>query len=179
MEKQRVRSRTRELVFAAMLAAVTAVCSQIAVPLPAGVPVTLQTFAVALTGYLLGWRYGLLSVGAYLLLGLAGVPVFAQMMSGPAVLFGITGGFLIGFLPMAALCGFSLRFPAVWTRIALGLAGLAVCHLAGALQFSLLTGTGFIASLPLVSLPYLAKDAVSVVLACLFARMTLRFLPRA
>ena len=61
----------------AMLAAVIAVCSIISFPLPSGVPVTLQTFATALAGFVLGWKYAPIAVAVYLAIGAVGVPVFA------------------------------------------------------------------------------------------------------
>lgn len=88
-----------------MFAAVLAVMSQIAIPMPSGVPMTLQTFAVALAGAVLGWKLGALSALVYLLLGAAGVPVFSGMSGGLGVLLGKTGGFIFGFIFMALLCG--------------------------------------------------------------------------
>lgn len=80
-------------------------CAQIKVLLPFGpVPVTGQTFAVLMIGALLGSRRGCLAVLAYLIEGIAGLPVFA--FGGGAVVFaGPTGGYLMGFLPAAYLTG--------------------------------------------------------------------------
>lgn len=69
------------------------------------VPVTLQTFAVAALAAAFGWRIGVATVVAYLLEGAAGLPVFAGAVAGPAYLLGPTGGFLVGFIPMAYLIG--------------------------------------------------------------------------
>jgi biotin transport system substrate-specific component len=73
-------------------------------PLPP-VPFTLQTLAVALIAGAAGWRIGVATVALYLIEGLAGVPVFAGDTAGPAYLLGTTGGFLIGYLPMAYVIG--------------------------------------------------------------------------
>ena len=67
---------TKSIILVGMFAAVLAVMSQIAIPMPSGVPMTLQTFAVALAGAVLGWKLGALSALVYLLLGAAGVPHF-------------------------------------------------------------------------------------------------------
>ena len=101
--------RTRNLTFTALFAAVIAVCAQITVPMPSGVSFTLQTFAVALAGYLLGAKYGTLTVLVYLLLGAVGAPVFSAFHGGFHILLGKTGGYLWGFLPMAFLCGLAAR----------------------------------------------------------------------
>ena len=151
--------------------AVLAVLSQISIPLPSGVPITLQTLAVALCGFVLGAKRGALSVALYILLGGIGLPVFAQLSGGFDKLIGMTGGFIWGFLPFAALCGLGeqRRERRFVLKAVLSMAGLAVCHLLGVLQFSLVTGTGFGQSFALVSLPYLVKDVASVYAAWLLA----------
>jgi biotin transport system substrate-specific component len=73
-------------------------------PLPP-VPFTLQTLAVALIAAGAGWRVGVATVALYLAEGLAGLPVFAGDLAGPAYFMGTTAGFLVGFLPMAWIIG--------------------------------------------------------------------------
>ena len=158
-------SNLSRLTRSAMLVAVVAVCSQITIPLPSGVPVTLQTLAVALCGYLLGPLDGVLTLAVYLALGLMGVPVFSAFGAGFGILLGRTGGFLLGFLPMAFFCGLAGRQEKRLPQLLLGLPGLVLCHVAGVAQFSLLTGMGFWASTLLVSVPYLVKDVASVLFA--------------
>jgi len=80
-----------------------ALCTQVAIGYP--VPVTGQTFAVLVAGMLLGSRRGALCVLTYLAEGAAGLPVFAHGKAGMAVLFGPTGGYLIGFVAAAYVVG--------------------------------------------------------------------------
>ena len=101
--------KTKDMILTAMLTAVLAVLSIINIPMPSGVPITLQTFAVALCGYVLGSRWGTLSTFLYVLIGTIGVPVFAGMQAGVGILLGPTGGFLFGFIPMAFLAGFGIK----------------------------------------------------------------------
>lgn len=164
MMKKEQHMQTKTIVITGMFAAVIAVLSQIAIPMPSGVPITLQTFAIALTGYVIGWKKGLASTVVYLILGAIGVPIFAGFTGGFQILAGPTGGFMFGFLGMAVLCGFGAKVRNRITSTVLGFAGLFICHLAGAFQFSLVSGSGFVESLMLVSVPYLIKDAISVVL---------------
>lgn len=159
------KNTTQAIVFTGMLAALLVVLSQISIPLPTGVPITLQTFGVALCGYLLGKKCGTLSVLVYLALGVVGLPVFAGFSGGFGVVLGMTGGFLWGFLPMAFGCGFGMSLKGKFFPVLPGLCGLVICHLFGALQFSLVSGTAFWQSLLIVSVPYLVKDVISVVLA--------------
>jgi biotin transport system substrate-specific component len=85
-------------------------CAQIRIPLPfTPVPITGQTFGVLLTGALLGSRYGTFVVIAYVVQGLTGLPVFAGLKGGIAVLFGPTGGYILGFIPAAFIVGWLLE----------------------------------------------------------------------
>lgn len=87
----------RMMVLAALFAALTAVLAQVTIPLPL-VPITGQTISIGLIAIILGGRWGAVAVVIYLLMGLVGLPVFAQAKGGAAVLFGPTGGYLIGFI---------------------------------------------------------------------------------
>lgn len=153
----------RSMVMIGMFTAVLAVLSIIEIPMPSGVPITLQTFAVALCGYVLGWKRGAACGALYLLIGTIGVPVFAGMSGGVSKLLGPTGGFIFGFILLAGLCGAGAACKNKILAVIAGLLGLAVCHLLGVVQFGIVTSTGFVQSLLLVSVPYLLKDALSVV----------------
>lgn len=84
------------MVYIAIFAVIIAVCSWISVPMV--VPFTLQTFGVFCAVGLLGGKRGTLSVLIYVLLGAVGVPVFAGFSSGIGTLFGVTGGYIMGFI---------------------------------------------------------------------------------
>ena len=156
---------TKTIVITGMFAAVIAVLAQIAIPMPSGVPITLQTFPIALTGAVLGARLGTAATGIYILLGAVGVPVFSNFTGGLAIIAGKTGGFIWGFLFLALLCGAGATLKNKPLGVATGLLGLIACHLLGTLQFSLLTGMNFPESALLVSVPYLPKDILSLILA--------------
>lgn len=90
-------------VLAFFMACITGIFAQIVIPLPwTPVPITAQTFAVLIAGIVLGRHWGGLSQIIYVLVGLIGVPWFAGMTGGYEMVFGATGGYLIGFI-MAAL----------------------------------------------------------------------------
>jgi len=88
-----------------MFVAIVTICAQIAIPLPGGVPFTLQTWAILLAGLLLGSKKGAIVAVAYLLLGAVGVPVFANFSGGIFRFVGPTGGFLLSFPIMAYVAG--------------------------------------------------------------------------
>lgn len=159
------KNKTRMMTLIALMTAVISVCSLISIPTPWGIPFTLQTFAVALCGFVLGMKFAPLAVVLYLALGAVGIPVFSGFSSGFAQLAGYTGGFLWGFILLATACGAGKRFQNKLFLIMFALCGLLACHLLGSLQFGLITGRSFVQSFLIASLPYLLKDAISMVLA--------------
>jgi len=167
MKKEKIQNLALSGVFVVIIA----VLSQIAIPIPTlGVPLTLQTFAVAFCGYFLALYYGVLSVFVYILIGLIGVPVFANFGVGVATLFGFSGGFIFGFLPLCFFCSLSRYFKNEFNKIIFGIIGLLICHFFGVLQFSFITKSGMIHSFLVVSLPYIIKDVLSVIIAFLFSK---------
>jgi biotin transport system substrate-specific component len=129
------RTATTDVALVATFAAFIAVCTLVGgIPGPSGVPFTLQTFAVVLAGLVLGARRGLAAVALYLVVGFAGVPVFAEHTAGLAVLSGPTGGYLVGFLAAAVVAG-------ALVRPALAVAGRLQPR-AGVVLASVLVGVG-------------------------------------
>ena len=161
---------TRRLVAAALFAALTAVCSQLQIPLPA-IPINLALFAVYLSGALLGARWGALAMIAYALLGAIGVPVFVGFVSGPAALFGRTGGYILGYVFAAGIVGLlSRRWGRTFAPLCAAMAlGTGACYLFGTAWFMVLTGSTLAASLSACVLPFLPGDAVKIALAAALA----------
>lgn len=163
-----------EMALCAFFAALTAVLSQISIPLQP-VPVNLATLSVCLAGGVLGAGPAAVSQGIYLLLGLVGLPVFAGMSGGAGVLAGPTGGYLIGYVAAAWLIGF-LRGK---TPAALAMAaGSVLCYVLGTAWFMVSTKTGLIASLWLCVLPFLIGDALKIAAAAVTAPRLSRALRR-
>lgn len=102
MNKEQLKLRS--MIVTALFAAIIGVMAQLTIPLPL-VPITGQTLAIGLAATILGSRYGTLSVILYLIIGSAGVPVFAEFSAGVSKLVGPTGGFLVGFIPTAFIIG--------------------------------------------------------------------------
>lgn len=177
--KLELKNNVQKLVLIGVMAAVLVVLSPVSIPIPVGVPVTLQTFGMALCGFVLGPVMGTAAVGVYLAMGAIGIPVFAGFTGGIGSFLGLSGGFLWGFLPMAFLCGLGARVGKKVLAIPLSLLGLLVCHLFGVIQFTLLNSTPFISSVLAVSLPFLLKDAISVVMAYLMGLAVVVSLKRA
>lgn len=160
--RKHMKISTRTIVTVGMFTAVLSVMSIVTIPMPSGVPVTLQTFAVALCGYVLGSKKGFAATVVYILLGTVGVPVFAGMTGGPSWLAGYSGGFIWGFLFLSFLCGFGMERRLMAVKLACGLTGLFFCHLIGVIQFAAVASVSVPAAFVSVSLPYLFKDVISV-----------------
>jgi biotin transport system substrate-specific component len=126
------RLTTRDLVYAALFTALIAAGAFVFIPL-GPVPFTLQVTFVLLASMLLGPKLAVLSVVAYLCLGLV-APVFAGGTSGIGILAGPTAGYLWGFIPAAALTGWLAgRGEASLARLVLaGVAGLVPIYVLGA-----------------------------------------------
>lgn len=163
-----MKLNVRTICMIALLTAVTSVLSIMQIPTPWGVPFTLQTAAMALSGYLLGEKYGTVSTILYVLLGTIGVPVFAGMSAGPGVLFGATGGYIFGFIFMTLLCGIGRAHMkkgaagVVWLVVFSAL-GLAACHILGIIQFKFVAKMTWANAALVGSVPYLLKDIASMI----------------
>ena len=128
-------SSIRSVCQIALFAAIIAVCSQIQIPLT--VPFTMQTFAVFSALAILGGKNGTISILIYIALGAIGVPVFAGFSGGIGVLFGTTGGYILGFLFSGLLYWLITHFlgtklPVMIAAMALG---LIVCYTFGTVWF--------------------------------------------
>jgi len=178
MEKQKeMKSKkynARYIISVGMFTAILAVLSQLSIPMPTGVPITLQTFGFALAGYVLGWKLGSVSTFIYVLLGVVGVPVFANFKGGLQMLVGTTGGFIFGFFFLVICCGLTKKMKNKIGIICISVLGLLICHLLGVIQFKIISMRTLMESFLLVSMPYLVKDVISVLFAYLCKKILLR-----
>ena len=145
-----------------------------------GVRASLQTFAMALAGFTLGHKKGTLTVFIYILIGAIGLPVYSCFTSGFGVLFGVSGGFIFGFLLLSFMSGISmklsipkdkpnLKLPYGILRILISILGLTLCHILGILWAAYYLNMTLPATSLLISVPYIAKDIISLILAYLVA----------
>ena len=171
---------TFTLTAAALMTAVLCVLGPLSVPV-GPVPVAMANFGVSLAAWLLGPRLGALSVAAYLLLGAVGVPVFAGYGAGAAVLFGPTGGYLIGYLAQALLGGWAVERSGgrvLWSGLGLA-GGVAVSYAFGTAWFILQMGCTLPYALTVCVLPFIPFDAAKVALASVLGSILRRALHRA
>jgi len=150
-------------------AALIALLSQVVLPLPfTPVPITGQTLAVLLIGVTLGSRRGVMSVLAYIAMGLAGLPIFAGGAIGIARLAGPTGGYILGFIAAAYIVGLLAERGfdrKISTAIVAMVIGNAIIYFFGLAWLSLYVGIPN--ALSMGALPFIAGDAIKIAVASL------------
>ena len=162
-------SDIRSMTVIALMTAVTCILAPISLVIPVSpVPISLGTFAVFLTAYVLGIRKGLVSILLYVLLGIIGLPVFSNYSGGLVKVAGPTGGYLLAYFLMIPITGWFIE---KYTRRGFHLAGmlvaLAVCYLFGTAWLSWQAGMGFQAALAAGVIPFIPGDLakIAIVLA--------------
>lgn len=166
---ERVNARVRDVTLVVAGALLIYLTARIVFLVPGSpVPITGQTFGVLLVGGALGFRRGLVAVGLYVLLGVIGLPFFAEGKGGLTVIWGATGGYLIGFAVAGALVGRLAELG--WDRKiggALGamLLGNAVIYAIGLPWLGVVTSSNPEATIALGLTPFLLGDALKLVLA--------------
>lgn len=161
------KSRTYRLAMTAVMTAVICILAPFSIPI-GPVPVSLANLAIFLSVYLLGWKAGTVSLLLYLLLGIAGLPVFSGFSAGPGVLIGPTAGYIAGYIPMAVIAGIVIeRYESRPLQFCGMLLGTAVCYALGTAWFCILMKTGVIAALSLCVFPFIPGDIVKMFIAML------------
>jgi len=163
--------KLRWMVLASLMAALTAVGAYIHVPI-GPVPIVLSTLFVLLSGLLLGSRWGLASMGLYLLVGAIGIPVFAGGKGGFAHFFGPTGGYLFGYVLAAWIAGLiSERSRGLLILdIFAVLVGSTAIYGLGVPWLKMMTQMSWAKTLVIGMVPFLIGDAVKASVAIILAR---------
>lgn len=175
-KKQRTKLSIKDIVFISVTAALIAVCSWITIPL-GDIPITFQFFAVFTAVGILGTKRSLLSVIVWILLGAVGIPVFSGFRGGIGVLFGTTGGYIIGFIFLTLVGGIIIdKFGKKTYVMCIGLfLGMIVCYAFGTAWYMLMymknTGSiGLTAVLGACVFPYIIPDLVKLGLAVIVSK---------
>ena len=163
----RSRFSVREICYSGLFAAVIAIMAQISIPMPGGVPMTMQTFAITLAAVVLGAKLSTVSSVIYLLLGAVGVPVLANFSGGFDKFIGPTGGFLISFPLMAFIIGWGADHRQAF-RGAYVLAliiGTIANYVVGTAMFCVLMNSSIAAGVTACVLPFIPTAVIKAVLA--------------
>lgn len=169
-EKAVSGTQTKTIAQVGLMAALICVMGPFSIPLPISpVPISLTNLAVYFVIYAIGMKKGTLAYLVYLLIGFAGLPVFSAFTGGAGKLLGPTGGYLIGFIFMALICGaFIEKWPERLSMHFLGMAaGTAVCYLFGTVWLSWQAGMGFSVALAAGVLPFIPGDLAKIIVSML------------
>ena len=166
-DARKSKMSVRDICYAGLFAAVIAVMAQISIPMPLGVPMTMQTFAITLAAVVLGAKLSALSSLIYLILGAVGIPVLANFSGGFDKFVGPTGGFLISFPLMAFIIGWGAEhrkdFKGAYV-LAL-IVGTLVNYVVGVALFCVVTNGSVAAGITACVLPFIPTAIIKAVLA--------------
>lgn len=159
-----------KIILALGFACLTGLLAQLRFYLPyTPVPVTGQVFAVLLAGVILGKWYGGMSQGFYAVLGVLGVPWFADGKAGMEILTGVTGGYIIGFIAASLIIGWFtdsyVRSRGFIGMLSLMLLGIAIIYLFGVIQLSFVLGVNAQRAIELGALPFIGVDVYKALIA--------------
>lgn len=164
--KTRNKTQLLNVVYTAMFVAIMIVCAQIQIPF-GQVPFTLQTLGVFIAAAMLGWKRSTIAVFVYALAGFIGLPVFAGFTGGAGIVFGPTGGYIVGFLFTSVIIGLiTEKFgKKIWTLAVSMIAGMAACYLFGTVWFVFVMKTDILSAILMCVVPYLIADGLKIALA--------------
>lgn len=169
-----MKLKTNELVICSLFASLTAILTQVSIPLPA-VPITMQIFAVTLCGLVLGKRLGFISQTIYVLLGTIGLPLFSKFSGGVGIILGPTGGFILSFPIVAFVVGYFYEKFKSTIGIMFGMmCSLLISYIIGTVQFCIVTNSDLIKGLTICVVPFIIVDIIKLSLSTLVGKSILR-----
>jgi biotin transport system substrate-specific component len=166
---ERMTTRLRHVALIALGALLIALTARISIPVPGSpVPVTGQTFGVLLVSGALGMRRGVASISLYVLIGLIGIPFFAEGKGGIQVILGATGGYLVGFVLAGAAVGRLAELG--WDRriggaIGATSIGTAIIYAVGVPWLAISAGISLQKAIELGFMPFIGVDIVKLLAA--------------
>ncbi len=163
-----MNSKVKNITVTALMAAVICILGPLSIPI-GPVPISLTNLAIYITMYVIGTKRGTVSYLIYLLIGLAGVPVFSGFTSGPGKLMGPTGGYLIGFIFMAFVTGlFTDRF---YKKRVICIAGMFIAtlipYILGTAWLAYSAKMTFAAALAVGVTPFIIEDLLKMVVSAM------------
>lgn len=157
---------TKDLTVCSLFAAMTAILAQISIPFPGGVPLTMQTVAIALTGIILGSKKGFISICVYILLGAIGMPVFANFSGGLQIISGPTGGFILSFPIMTFIIGFVCeRCDDKFMILGSIIVSAIVNYTVGTIYFAVVTNSSLMTGFLACVVPFIFTDIIKALLS--------------
>lgn len=158
-------NKAHNLVLTAMFASLTAIFSQICIPI-GPIPINFALVSVLISGSLLGSKYGAISQVIYVLLGCVGLPVFSGFTGGIGILLGPTGGYILGYVLAAFISGFLIRRceSKELIKFMYLLLSVACCYFVGTLWFIMITNNNLYNVVLLCVIPFIPADMIKIIL---------------
>ncbi len=168
----------KQLTLTALMAALFCVISPFSIPI-GPVPVSFSVLILFLSLYVAGRNLSLLACVVYILLGLAGLPVFSGFSGGPGKLLGPTGGYIVGYLFMLLLAGTILEraYGKIPLELAGMLLGLLTLYAFGTLWLSLMANMTFPEALTVAVIPFILPDCCKIAVSCALGHALRKRLP--
>ncbi|MDP4133770.1 MAG: biotin transporter BioY [Bacillota bacterium] len=160
------KSKIYQMTIIGVMAAVICILGPLSIPIGV-VPVTFTNLAIYFSLYALGIKRGTVSYLIYMLIGFIGLPVFSNFSGGPSKLLGPTGGFIIGFIFMAAISGYFIDcFFNSRALCFLGMVlGMAVCYAFGTIWLSYQGKLTIGAAVAVGVTPFILGDLIKILIA--------------
>lgn len=188
--KSSTSSKVRDMCFIALFCAIICVLSQVSIPMPMGVPMTLQTLIIPVAALILGTKRGTLATVLYVLIGMVGLPVFAGFKGGIGAILSLTGGFIVSFPIMAFLAGFfdtigynmsgKRRGVKYILMLLLGMTlGSVINYLVGTIWFAVVSGNTFGYAFAACVVPFIPTSIIKIAIATVLAPLLKSALVRA
>lgn len=173
-KKREEKSNTKEMALIGVMTAIICIMGPLSLPI-GPVPLSMGTLAIYFAVYVLGMKKGVISCLIYLLIGLVGIPVFSSFSCGPAKLLGPTGGYLIGYIFLALICGFVIDKTDNMFICFLGmLLGTSVLYAFGTAWLAYSAKMTFPQALAAGVLPFIAGDAAKMAIAVITGQQVKR-----
>lgn len=165
--------KIKSLCVTALFAAVICIMAPFSLTIQSLVPISLATFAVYLAGGMLEYKNAVTAVVVYILLGAVGLPVFSSFSGGIQKLFGVTGGYIIGYIPLVFIVSFMCgKIKGKWVYPVSMVLGTVVLYLVGTAWFMVQTKSALVPALTSCVLPFLLGDALKIAGASVVSVLT-------
>lgn len=169
--------KTKDLVLIAILTALMAILAPISIPLTLGVPISLGTFMVMLIGVILKQSNAVVTVSLYIVLAFIGLPVLSGYTSGASILFGMTGGYIFGYIPLAFITGLATSYSLNYenkrirdfVRFLGMIIGTIILYAMGTWWFMKYTGLNLSSSLSACVIPFIPLDLFKMIIVTLIS----------
>lgn len=164
---------TKNIILCAIFAALTAILSQISIPLPfTPVPINLAMISVFIAGGLLETKISAISQLVYVIIGAIGVPVYANFTGGLGILVGPTGGYIVGYIITTIIIGVIVKRlgNSIYSYTVAMVVGILGCYFVGTVWFMHITQNGLIEALLMCVVPFLIGDILKIILSAFLVK---------